>query len=158
MRSKAEIRILSYEPRHREAFRDLNTWWIRQYFKMEEKDYQILDHPETHIVGKGGHILVAELQGRPVGVCALIPSEVEGFDYELTKMGVSPRFHGRGIGKALGVSILEKARDLGARRVFLDSNTVLGPAIKLYRQLGFREIPTGNSPYERCNIRMAVDL
>ena len=44
-------------------------------------------------------------------------------------------------------------------RLFLDSNTVLEPAIRLYRKVGFKEIPVPeDSPYERCNIRMELKI
>lgn len=152
------IEILDYQPRFREAFRELNEWWIRKYFEMEEKDYQILHDPQTHIISRGGHILVALYKDRPAGVCALLPSDRGGFDFELSKMGVAPDYQGLGIGMSLGRAILKKARETGAKRVFLESNTILEPAIKLYRKLGFREIPSGDSPYRRCNIQMEIIL
>ena len=152
------IEILNYEPCFREAFRDLNEWWIHKYFEMEDKDYQILHDPQTHVLDVGGHILIAQLEGRTVGVCALLPSDRSEFDYELTKMGVAPEFHGRGVGMALGKAILEKAHELDAKKVFLESNTVLRPAIGLYKKLGFREFPGEESPYERCNIQMEISL
>jgi GNAT superfamily N-acetyltransferase len=152
------IRILDYEPRFREAFRDLNQWWIHRYFEMEEKDYQILHDPQSHVLDKGGLILMAQWEGQTAGTCALLPSERNGFDFELTKMGVAPEFQGRGVGMALGKAVLEKARSLGARSVFLESNTVLRPAIELYKKLGFREFSGGASPYQRSNIQMQVSL
>ena len=152
------IRILDYEPRFREAFRDLNEWWIHRYFEMEEKDFQLLHDPKTHILDKGGLILIAQLEGHTAGVCALMPSEQSEFDFELTKMGVAPEFHRRGVGMALGKAILKKAREMGARRVFLESNTILKPAIELYEKLGFREFLGEASPYQRCNIQMEIWL
>lgn len=46
----------------------------------------------------------------------------------------------------------------GAPRVDLLSNTVLGPAIALYRALGFVEVPLPASEYARANIKMVLDL
>ncbi|MDX1332480.1 MAG: GNAT family N-acetyltransferase [Robiginitalea sp.] len=152
------MEILDYEPRFRHAFRELNEWWIHRYFEMEDKDYQLLHDPQTHVLEKGGHILVALLEGQPAGTCALVPSDREGFDFELTKMGVAPEFQGRGVGMALGVAILEKARSLGAEKIFLESNTILKPAIGLYKKLGFKEFSGEESPYQRCNIQMELTL
>ncbi|TNF75851.1 MAG: GNAT family N-acetyltransferase [Bacteroidetes bacterium] len=152
------VEIRDYEPQFRKAFRELNEWWIHQYFEMEEKDYQILHDPDTHILNRGGHILVALFKGVPAGVCALLPSDRDDFDFELSKMGVAPDCQGLGIGMALGRAVLKKARDSGAKRVFLQSNTILEPAINLYRKLGFREIPAVDSPYRRCNIQMEIAL
>lgn len=157
-RESQSVRIVEYTPEYQQAFRDLNVEWISKYFKMEAADYQALDHPQSYILNQGGHILVALYQGEPVGVCALIKKEHPVFDYELAKMAVSPKAQGKSIGFLLGQACLEKARRLGAKKVFLESNTLLKPAINLYYKLGFEKISGYPSPYERSNIQMAVDL
>lgn len=58
----------------------------------------------------------------------------------------------------LGQAIIEKAISLNAERWFLESNTKLAPAIKLYEKLGFKKIEGGSTPYERCNIQMELML
>jgi ribosomal protein S18 acetylase RimI-like enzyme len=73
-------------------------------------------------------------------------------------MGVSPKTQGLGIGYLLGRACIEKARALGARRVYLESNTRLKPAINLYHKLGFRKVAGPPSPYERCDIQMELVL
>jgi GNAT superfamily N-acetyltransferase len=80
------------------------------------------------------------------------------YDYELAKMAVSPKAQGLGIGYVLGMAVLEKARRMKAKNVYLESNTKLVPAISLYRKLGFIEVKGNATPYERCNIQMVVDL
>ena len=89
-----------------------------------------------------------------VGACAIIPMDDGGF--ELAKMAVSPRAQGLGIGFLIGRACIEKARSLGAPRVYLESNTALKPAINLYHKLGFRKAAGPPSPYERCNIQMEL--
>ncbi len=49
-----------------------------------------------------------------------------------------------------------KARAAGAWRVYLESNTMLKPAINLYYKLGFRKTAGPPSPYERSNIQMEL--
>jgi GNAT superfamily N-acetyltransferase len=73
-------------------------------------------------------------------------------------MAVDPQARGKGVGVALGVAVIEKARSLGASELYLESNTILEPAINLYRKLGFVEFVGEPSPYERCNIQMVLDL
>lgn len=158
LRESSAVKIVDFEPRYGSAFRELNVEWISTYFKMEEADYKSLDNPQGYIIDKGGHILVALYRDEPVGVCALIKMEHSEFDYELAKMAVSPKAQGKNIGWLLGQAILEKARLLGARKVFLESNTLLKPAINLYHKLGFQKITGYPSPYERSNIQMAVTL
>ena len=152
------IQIVDFNPSHQEAFKSLNVEWITQYFRMEEADYKALDHPQENILDKGGYIAMALLNNSPVGTCSLMKMENDYFDYELAKMGVSPKVQGLGIGYQLGTRIIEKAQDLGAKNIFLESNTVLEPAIKLYRKLGFKEIDHIDTPYQRCNIQMALTL
>ena len=73
-------------------------------------------------------------------------------------MAVEERARGKGIGWRLGKAVLDRARDLGGTRVYLESNTILEPAIGLYRKLGFESVQSGASPYDRCNIQMEVLL
>lgn len=157
-RESQAVAIVDYEPKYQQPFRDLNAEWISKYFKMEAADYQALDHPQTYILDQGGHILVALYQGQAVGVCALIQTKHPEFDYELAKMAVSPLAQGKNIGYLLGLAILDKARSLGAKKVFLESNTILKPAISLYYKLGFEKVSGYPSPYERSNIQMVVEL
>ncbi|TGD83033.1 bifunctional helix-turn-helix transcriptional regulator/GNAT family N-acetyltransferase [Hymenobacter wooponensis] len=152
-RVAGEVRLLEYQPQHQPDFKRLNVEWIERYFRVEEADLKALDHPDEYILQRGGHILLAEYQGQIVGTCALLRMEDETF--ELAKMAVSPTAQGLGIGFRLGEAAIAKAQALGARRLYLESNTKLTPALQLYHKLGFRKTVAGQpSPYERCNIQM----
>ncbi len=152
------IEIVPFENRYGKAFKELNQWWIEKYFVMESQDHKALDHPQEYIIDNGGYILVALSDDKPVGVCALIKSQHEGYDYELAKMGVSRNSHGKGIGYQLGLAIIAKAKACGAKKIHLESNTKLKPAINLYHKLGFKKVEGLNSPYSRCNIQMELLL
>ncbi len=117
-----------------------------------------LNNPKEYILDKGGYIAVALLNDEAVGVCALMKSNLPGFDFELAKMGVSPKAQGKGIGKLLGHHIIDQAKSLGASKLYLESNRVLGPALNLYSKLGFKEMVGHSSPYERSDIQMELDL
>lgn len=80
------------------------------------------------------------------------------YDYELAKMAVAPTVQGKSIGWLLGQAALEQARSAGANKLYLESNTVLRPAINLYQKLGFRKIAGHPTPYQRCNIQMELNL
>lgn len=148
------LKFIEYEPKHQPIFKALNEEWIAQYFKMEKEDYAALDNPNEKILKPGGTILMATFNDEIIGTCALIKITEE--KYELAKMAIVPKVHGKGFGYQLGLAVLEKAKTLGAKTVFLESNTILAPAINLYRKLGFVEIPIETSPYERSNIQMEV--
>jgi len=158
VRESKNITIVDFEPKYLDAFVNLNTEWISEYFKMEESDRKALHNAEEYILNNGGHILVALYKDEPVGVCALIKYPDPEFDFELAKMAVSPKAQGKNIGGLLGTAIIDKAKSLGAKKLYLESNTVLKPAINLYHKLGFVKIPERPTPYERCNIQMELVL
>lgn len=156
-RESASVKIENFKPKHQEAFRKLNEEWIKKYFKLEEPDRVALGSPKKYILDKGGHIFVATIDGEAVGVCALMKrDDIRG--YELAKMAVSPKAQGKNIGFLLGQAIVEKAKELKAEKLFLESNTILKPAIRLYEKLGFKKVAGPPTPYERCNIQMELDL
>lgn len=157
-RESQKVEIVDYLPAYKKIFRDMNEEWISRYFKMEKADYNALDNPQGYILDKGGFILVALFDGEPAGVCALVKMNDPRYDFELAKMAVSPRFQGHHIGYKLGLAAIEKARVEGASALYLESNTLLKPAIKLYDKLGFVKLTGRPSPYERCNIQMELIL
>ncbi|WP_312390532.1 helix-turn-helix domain-containing GNAT family N-acetyltransferase [Chryseobacterium sp.] len=157
-RESKEVEIVEYEEKYQQAFKDLNEEWISTYFEMEEADYKALDHPKEYILDKGGKILVALYQNEPVGVCALIKMNDPKYDFEMAKMAVSPRVQGKSIGWLLGQAIVKKAKEMGGSTLYLESNTILGPAINLYYKLGFEKVAGNPSPYKRANIHMVLDL
>lgn len=154
----SEIRIVPYNSNYADAFYQINKAWIDRYFTMEPKDSKTLENPEQSIIAKGGQILVALYGDDPVGVCALIPSSRPECKFELGKMGVREDMQGQGVGRKLCVQALEMARQMGAHKIFLESNTVLKPALNLYTNLGFYKVETGASPYKRSNICMELKL
>jgi GNAT superfamily N-acetyltransferase len=150
------VTVVPYEPSHREAFKRLNEAWISRYFRLEEPDTRVLEAPQEQILDKGGHILVAVRDGEAIGVCALL--RVDDATFELAKMAVAEHARGLGAGYLLGEAAKTAARAAGASRVILESNTVLTPAISLYRKLGFTEFTGVPSEYSRCNIHMELQL
>jgi putative acetyltransferase len=148
-----EVQIISYSPKYAKVFKSLNEAWITKYFELEEEDIKTLGDPEK-IIRDGGFILVAILRtkGEAVGVCALRKSGDK--TYEFSKMAVSEEMQGLGIGKKLGEAAIEKAKGVGAKRIFLEGNTALKASIHLYKKLGFNEIKGQKSHYKRVNIVM----
>jgi GNAT superfamily N-acetyltransferase/DNA-binding MarR family transcriptional regulator len=156
LRESKVVEIVSYHPKYQSAFKQLNEEWITTWFKMEEADYKILDHPKEYVIDGGGYILFALFEGKPVGTCALVKHDETTF--ELSKMAVSPEAKGKGIGWLLGNAAIEKTKEAGFKRLYLESNTILKPAINLYYKLGFKRISGKPSPYERANIHMEINL
>ena len=149
------VSIRDYEPIHQPWFEQLNRAWIEEYFIMEEIDRQVLQHPDKHILGKGGCILMAYYENEIAGTVALKKAEADV--YEFTKMAIAEKFRGRKIGQALAEAAIVKARGLGARKIILYSSSKLKPAISLYEKLGFAHVPV-DGPYKRSDIKMELKL
>jgi len=157
----SKINIEEYAPKHQLAFKALNVAWISQHWQLEAPDLHALDDPQSYIISKGGCIILAidrsaTDNAQVVGCCALIA--MGEHSYELAKMAVSPTVKGQGIGLLLGHSIIERAKNLGAKRLYLESNSALIPAINLYKKLGFKQMSGASSPYQRCDVHMELHL
>lgn len=157
-RESKDVQIVEYEAKYQSAFKSLNEEWISTYFEMEETDYKALDNPEEYILNKGGKIFVALYNDEPLGVSALIKMDDPDYDYEMAKMAVSPKAQGKNMGWLLGQSIINAAKELGASKIYLESNTALKPAINLYYKMGFQKILGRPTPYKRANIQMELIL
>lgn len=152
----SDITIIDFEPQHASAWRDLNLAWIRQHWEPESSDFKVLDHPMDNVINPGGHILLAQRDGTILGTVALLVMDDGGV--ELAKMSVAEEARGEGLGFLLGQAAIERARQVGAPRVYLESDSVLTPAITLYRKLGFVDVSDTESPYARCNVQMELRL
>jgi DNA-binding MarR family transcriptional regulator/GNAT superfamily N-acetyltransferase len=156
-REATPVQLRDFRPGDQPIFRQLNEEWISHYFTLEPADLKALDHPEEYILQPGGCILLAAIGPQTVGTCALIKMP-EG-SYELAKMAVSPAAQGQGVGLLLGQAALQRVRELGGRRVYLESNSMLEPALALYRKLGFQDLSEPNpSPYARADVQMELLL
>lgn len=147
------VTIIPYEPRHAAAFKRLNIEWLRKYFRVEPIDVRVLSRP-AQILRQGGLILLARSGQKIIGTCALI-KEADA-RYELSKMAVTDRFQGLGVGRKLLLEILDRFRSLGSSELFLETNSKLVPAIKLYESVGFVHAPRpkGPSHYVRADVYM----
>jgi N-acetylglutamate synthase-like GNAT family acetyltransferase len=149
--------VRDFRPGDEAAFRDINLEWIERYFAVERKDRDVLDHPRKYILDPGGAILIAEDDGAAIGVVSLV--RMEGRSVELAKMGVRPSAQGKGAGRLLVHAAIMKARVMGMSRVYIETNSVLGPALKLYRDAGFQPLRERQpSPYARADVQLELFL
>jgi N-acetylglutamate synthase-like GNAT family acetyltransferase len=146
-----EVKIIDFETRYRREFRDMNIEWISQYFAVEPHDLEQLENPEDYILAKGGKVFFAKYGDKIIGTVALI--KVSETVFEMAKMAVKPAFRGLGAGEELGKHLIEAAKKLGCKRLFLESNRQLNPALALYKKLGFVEVPIGETLYSRANYK-----
>ncbi|HKI73151.1 MAG TPA: bifunctional helix-turn-helix transcriptional regulator/GNAT family N-acetyltransferase [Pseudomonadales bacterium] len=153
------VDIVSWHPRLADDFRRLNEAWILADFELEEADRLLLSNPAEYVIEPGGDILFArDVQtGEVLGTCAIIRREA-GLG-ELAKMTVAETARGRGIGKLLAHAAVNRARDMGCSRLYLETNSRLAPALGLYRALGFVRKPSPfESDYARADVYMEMAL
>lgn len=151
------IRIIDWQPAYQDAWKNLNIAWISRDYEVEQVDLDTLDFPEKYFINDGGAVLLAQREdtGEIVGTVALQP--FGNGVLELAKMTVAESARGLKIGELLGLAALERARQLGAKRVFLLSNASKAyQAINLYFKLGFRCVALESNEFKRANIQMEI--
>ena len=88
-----------------------------------------------------GGVLVAEWEGRVVGVCQLVVfrhlQSHGGLCAEIESVHVHPDQRSHGVGHVLMEAAIERARHLGCYRVQLTSNLARPDAHRFYAALGF---------------------
>lgn len=103
-----------------------------------------------------GRLWCAELDGKPVGCVGIRPFS-DGV-CEMKRLYVEPEARGCGAGHALALAAIRAAKELGYRRILLDTLPAMRIAVKLYRELGFKEAPAYyNTPIEGT-IFLSLDL
>ncbi|WP_294962977.1 GNAT family N-acetyltransferase [Sulfurimonas sp.] len=157
-READSIEIVSYKDLYKNDFKKLNKEWIEESFTMEEKDIKVLDNPQELIINKGGAILVALYESKAIAVCSLIKLNDSKYDFELAKMVVEKEYQRKGIGFMLANVAIDKAKELGAKSIFIETNVVLTPAMSMYKKLGFQQVMNYQSDYERSNYAMELIL
>ena len=154
-----EVTIREFEPGDEVSFRRLNEEWIERYFRIEPKEALVLENPKSMILDPGGKIFFAVVDGQCVGCCAL--RRMSDSEFEVAKMAVTAEFQGAGIGRKLLRAVIEGGRASGARRLYLETNHILTPAIRLYESMGFRHLPSERivpSKYLRADVYMELFL
>lgn len=88
---------------------------------------------------------VAEPGGAPIGYAVACPLEFAlpdstPADYELRRIYVLHRYHGKGMGHALLLQVIAVARELGYKRLILGVNVDNAPAIRFYTRQRFSRV------------------
>jgi ribosomal protein S18 acetylase RimI-like enzyme len=154
---RAQVHIVPFENRYASCFKELNLVWLTHYFSVEDIDRDVLEHPEERVLGPGGMIFFALHETEPVGTTAVVKHD-NGV-YELSKLAVREDMKRGGIGRMLIEEALHWVRSHSGTYVFLESNSILEPAIRLYERAGFKhEQLAAGSHYSRTNLRMGMNM
>ena len=102
----------------------------------------------------------ADEQGNLVGTVGLYPIDPkEAATIELRKMYFLPRLRGQGWGKKTLTRMIERARELGFKRITLETHSSLIEAIGLYKSFGFAPSCEGEGKHSaRCDQVFILEL
>jgi len=110
---------------------------IDAYFDAAEFEAELASLPGKY-APPDGDLLLARFEGEAAGCVAL--RRLDDRASEMKRMFLYPRFHGRGLGYALGQTLLDEAKAAGYEVMRLDTSVRQEEAQALYRKLGFRRI------------------
>jgi putative acetyltransferase len=119
------------------------------------------DHLSEVFKTAGSMYFVAELDGEILGGSGIYPTAnlPEG-TCELVKLYLSSKARGKGLGKNLLQKCIAAAKDMGYKKIYLETMPELTIAIPMYEKLGFTYLPEpqGNSGHSGCDVWMIKDL
>jgi putative acetyltransferase len=104
---------------------------------------------------------VAELNGQLIGGAGIFPTENLPDGYcELVKMYLAKEARGLGLGRMMIDRCLQTAKEIGFKKVYLESMPELKKAVSVYEKFGFQylDAPLGNSGHCGCDIWMMKEL
>jgi ribosomal protein S18 acetylase RimI-like enzyme len=121
----------------RNLFREYETWLgLDLCFQNFEKELAELPGAYAPPTGR----LLLAFEGDQLAGCVAL-RKLSDDTCEMKRLFLRSGFHGRGLGRQLVDYILTEAREIGYRRMRLDTlPDHMGKAISLYRRLGFKEI------------------
>ena len=130
---------------------------LAEYFRSREVGFAAQDVVYTttfpaaaaFVPPAGVFLILDDDEGRPVGCggIRLLPDGDHGRRYEVKHLYLRPETRGRGWGRVLLEGLEERARQLGADELVLDTHHSLEAAAALYSRMGFLTIePYNDNP------------
>jgi carbonic anhydrase len=141
---------------------------VRQYFRNYagwlgvDLSYQNFDQEMASLPGAysppEGRLFFAEVDGRPAGCVGIRPLIGSDGVCEMKRLYVTPEERGHGVGAALAMAAIKVAKEIGYRKLMLDTLPNMRMAVKLYRELGFTEAPAYYQTPVEGTMFLALDL
>ena len=156
---KSSIRIL--DSSHTEELEQVRQFfrnyaaWLGVDLCFQNFDEEMASLPGAYSA-PGGRLFLAELDGRPAGCVGI--REFSNGVCEMKRLYVEPSMRTHGIGRKLALSAIGAAREIGYKRILLDTLPAMRIAVKLYRELGFQEAPAYYLTPLEGTIFLSLDL
>lgn len=116
---------------------------FREYQESIETDlcFQKFEEELASLPGKyslpQGRLYLTFIDDEIVGCVALRPMEDK--NCEMKRLYVRPEYRGIGLGRILAEKIINDAKEIGYKKMFLDTLDTMTFAVKLYNKLGFQD-------------------
>ena len=119
---------------------------MAEYLKIQNYDYEIENLEYKYGMPKGRLYLVS-VDGKVAGCIGL--RDMGDDCCEMKRLYIRPEFRGYKLGHLLANQIIDDAKSIGYKYMYLDSLTFLKSAVGLYKTFGFSEIePYIDTPLE----------
>lgn len=127
------------------VYYDATTDALFELFQRPLSAYYVAESDNGKIVGGGG---IYPTEGLPDDTC------------ELVKMYLLPETRGKGLGGSIIEKCLQTAKELGFKRIYIESMPELKLALKVYERFGFSYLnaPMGNGGHFGCKLWMIKEL
>jgi putative acetyltransferase len=126
------------------AYEDVETTQMFESYQKDNEVYYVTVHGGQILGGAG----IKHLKDFDEDIC------------ELQKMYYAPKIRGKGFGKLMIEKCLQKAKDLGYKKCYLESASQLKAAIHIYESYAFEHLdgPLGNTGHYSCGVWMIKEL
>ncbi|MDP2882518.1 MAG: carbonate dehydratase [Azonexus sp.] len=140
----------------RQYFRNYAAW-LGVDLSYQNFDQEMASLPGAYIAPQG-RLFFAEVDGRPAGCVGVRPLPDSDGVCEMKRLYVAPEERGHGVGAALALKAIKAAKDIGYRKLMIDTLPNMRMAVKLYRELGFTEAPNYYQTPVEGTMFLALDL
>jgi carbonic anhydrase len=140
----------------RQFFRNY-AGWLGVDLSYQNFEQEMASLPAAYAMPQG-RLFYAEVDGQPAGCVGVRPlSDTEGV-CEMKRLYVEPAFRGTGVGRQLALLAIKAAKEIGYRKLIIDTLPNMRMAVKLYRELGFTEAPSYYQTPIEGTMFLALDL
>jgi carbonic anhydrase len=140
----------------RQFFRNYAAW-LGVDLSFQNFDQEMASLPGAYSAPQG-RLFFAEVNGQPAGCVGVRPLVDSDGVCEMKRLYVDPQFRGKSVGRALALAAIKTAKDIGYRKLLIDTMPSMRMAAKLYRELGFTEAPNYYQTPVEGTMFLALDL
>ncbi len=148
--------IINYEDKYIGDFQRLNLEWLEKFNLVESHDLEILHYPQENVIDRGGFLFMLLENDTAIGSAGIF--KINNQEFELIKMAVAPEHRGKKFGDMLLKKCIAKAKEVGASKIILYSNSNLQIAIHLYKRFGFNHVEVVDAPFITADVKMELYL